>query len=72
VLRTAYRQILGENYFRLAPVFPPDMVIPLDGVKRISELVEFAAGQWTYRMRSSGTKLFGSDSPLRCCASPDV
>ena len=36
------RQILGANYFRLAPVFPPDMVIPFDGVKRIPELVEFA------------------------------
>ena len=35
------RQILGDNYFRLAPVFPPDMIIPFDGVKRIPELVEF-------------------------------
>ena len=36
------RQILGDNYFRLAPVFPPDMVIPFDGVKRIPDLVTFA------------------------------
>ena len=36
------RQILGGNYFRLAPVFPPDVVIPFDGVKRIPDLVEFA------------------------------
>ena len=36
------RQILGDNYFRLAPVFPPDVVIPFDGVKRIPELVHFA------------------------------
>ena len=35
------RQILGDNYFRLAPVFPPDVVIPFDGVKRIPELLEF-------------------------------
>lgn len=36
------RQILGKNYFRIAPVFPPDMVIPLDGVNKIPDLVGFA------------------------------
>jgi patatin-like phospholipase/acyl hydrolase len=36
------RQILGGNYCRLAPTFPPDMVIPFDGVKRIPDLVAYA------------------------------
>lgn len=36
------RQILGQNYCRISPVFPPDKVIPLDAVKRIPELVKFA------------------------------
>jgi len=36
------RQILGGNYYRLAPFFPADMLIPFDGVKRIPKLVAFA------------------------------
>ncbi|MFV2070284.1 MAG: patatin-like phospholipase family protein [Pirellulales bacterium] len=36
------RQILGDRYFRLAPVFPEGTVIPLDGVDRIADLVSFA------------------------------
>ncbi|MCO5062116.1 MAG: patatin-like phospholipase family protein [Kiritimatiellae bacterium] len=36
------RQILGETYHRLAPVFPPDKVIGLDDVDRIPDLVKFA------------------------------
>ena len=36
------RQILGERYHRLAPVFPPDQVIGLDAVDRIPDLVKFA------------------------------
>lgn len=36
------RQILGNRYHRLAPVFPPDQVIGLDAVDRIPDLVKFA------------------------------
>lgn len=36
------RQILGDRYHRLVPVFPPDQVIGLDAVDRIPDLVEFA------------------------------
>lgn len=36
------RQILGRRNHRLAPVFPPDMVVPFDGVKRIPDIVAFA------------------------------
>jgi hypothetical protein len=36
------RQILGERYLRVAPVFPPDKVVPLDAVDRIPEIIEFA------------------------------
>jgi len=36
------RQILGDRYHRLAPVFPPDTVIAFDAVKRIPDLVAFA------------------------------
>ncbi len=38
------RQILGRNYHRLAPVFPPDKIIGLDAVDRIPDLVKFAEG----------------------------
>ena len=31
------RQILGDRYHRLAPVFPPDHVIGLDAVDRIPD-----------------------------------
>ena len=36
------RQMLGNRYHRLAPVFPPDQVIGLDAVDRIPDLVKFA------------------------------
>ena len=36
------RQILGNRYHRLAPVFPPDQVMGLDAVDRIPDLVKFA------------------------------
>ena len=37
------RQLLGERYHRLAPVFPPGVRVPLDGVDRIPDLIDFAA-----------------------------
>jgi hypothetical protein len=36
------RQILGESYHRLAPVFPPNVSLPPDGVDRLDYLSEFA------------------------------
>jgi patatin-like phospholipase/acyl hydrolase len=36
------KQILEDRYHRLAPKFPPGVVIPLDAVKRIPEMIEFA------------------------------
>lgn len=36
------RQFLGQDYHRLAPVFPPGIKIPMDGVKKIPEMIEFA------------------------------
>lgn len=38
------RRILGSRYHRLAPVFPPGVSIPMDGVDRIPEMVRFAEG----------------------------
>lgn len=38
------RQLLGERYHRLAPVFPPGVRVPLDDVERIPYLIEFATG----------------------------
>ena len=35
-------KMLGKNYHRLAPVFPPGKSFPLDGVEKVSQLVEFA------------------------------
>lgn len=35
-------KILGKNYHRLAPLFEPGQVIPMDAHRRLSELVEFA------------------------------
>jgi hypothetical protein len=35
-------QILGDRYHRMAPVFPPDISIPMDAVDRIPYMVEFA------------------------------
>jgi uncharacterized protein len=37
------RKLLGARYRREAPVFPPGVSIPLDDVKRIPDLVAFAA-----------------------------
>lgn len=36
------RQIIGDNYHRLAPVFPPQISIKLDEWKKADYLVEFA------------------------------
>jgi patatin-like phospholipase/acyl hydrolase len=35
-------QMLRERYHRLAPIFPPDVSIPMDGVKKIPYMVQFA------------------------------
>ncbi len=36
------KQLLGLSYHRLAPVFPPPISIPMDGVDRIPEMIAFA------------------------------
>ena len=36
------KQILGSRYHRLAPKLPPGVVIPLDAVKRVPEMIDFA------------------------------
>jgi hypothetical protein len=36
------KQILGSHYHRLAPKFPPGVVIPLDAVKRLPDMIDFA------------------------------
>ena len=36
------KQILGDSYHRLAPVFPPNTSIPMDAVDRIPYMIEFA------------------------------
>jgi hypothetical protein len=36
------KQILGDRYHRLAPVFPPNISIPMDAVDRIPYMVKFA------------------------------
>jgi hypothetical protein len=36
------QQMLGPQYHRIAPVFPPRQSIALDDVKRIGDLIEFA------------------------------
>ncbi len=38
------RQMLSERYHRLAPVFPPDVSIPMDDVGRIPYMINFAEG----------------------------
>lgn len=38
------RQMLRDHYHRLAPVFPPDVSIPMDGVKKIPYMIDFAEG----------------------------
>jgi patatin-like phospholipase/acyl hydrolase len=35
-------QMLRERYHRLAPVFPPDVSIPMDDVEKIPYMIEFA------------------------------
>lgn len=35
-------QFLGSRYHRLGPVFPPGLTIPMDGVKKIPEMIDFA------------------------------
>lgn len=35
-------RMLGRNYHRLAPTFPPGTVIPMDAARRVPELVAFA------------------------------
>lgn len=35
-------QMLHERYHRLAPVFPPGTSVPMDGVKKIPEMISFA------------------------------
>lgn len=37
-------QMLQDRYHRLAPVFPPDVSIPMDGVKKIPDMISFAKG----------------------------
>jgi patatin-like phospholipase/acyl hydrolase len=36
------KRILGSHYHRLAPKFPPGVVIPLDAVKRVPDMIDFA------------------------------
>ncbi|MCD4749008.1 MAG: patatin-like phospholipase family protein [Thermoanaerobaculales bacterium] len=36
------QQMLGDHYHRLAPVFPPDVSIPMDAVKKIPYMIDFA------------------------------
>jgi uncharacterized protein len=37
------KQILGKQYHRLAPTFPPGISIPLDDIKRIPDMIAFAS-----------------------------
>ncbi len=38
------RQLLGERYHRLAPIFPQGISIPMDGVEKVPYMIEFADG----------------------------
>jgi patatin-like phospholipase/acyl hydrolase len=38
------RQLLGDQYHRLAPVFPPGVAFPMDAAQRVPEMVQFAQG----------------------------
>ena len=38
------QQMLRDRYHRLAPVFPPDVSIPMDDVKKIPYMIQFAEG----------------------------
>ena len=37
-------QMLRNRYHRLAPIFPPDVSIPMDAVKKIPYMIQFAEG----------------------------
>jgi uncharacterized protein len=37
------RQILGDRYYRLGPVFPSGVTVPMDGIDKIPYMIEFAA-----------------------------
>jgi len=37
-------QMLRDRYHRLAPVFPPDVSIPMDAVKKIPYMIQFTEG----------------------------
>jgi hypothetical protein len=36
------QQFLGDNYHRLAPIFPEGVSVPMDAVKKIPYMIEFA------------------------------
>ncbi len=36
------KQILGQRYHRLSPIFPPGVSIPMDDVKKIPYMIDFA------------------------------
>jgi hypothetical protein len=36
------RQILGDRYHRLAPVFPVGTTVPMDDIEKIPYMIEFA------------------------------
>src|SRR5512135_383163 len=38
------QKLLGEHYHRVAPVFQPGVSLPLDAVKRVPEMIQFAEG----------------------------
>jgi len=38
------QQMLRNRYHRLAPVFPPEVSIPMDDVKKIPYMIQFAEG----------------------------
>ncbi|MCI0450736.1 MAG: hypothetical protein L0Y79_13320 [Chlorobi bacterium] len=39
------KQILAENYHRLAPIFPPSVSVSMDDVKKIPYMENFANGE---------------------------
>jgi hypothetical protein len=36
------RQILGDSYHRLAPVFPAGLTVPMDEIDKIPYMIEFS------------------------------
>ena len=38
------QKLIGKRYHRLAPVFPPGVSLPLDAIKRIPDMIQFAEG----------------------------